>query len=148
MKQNDQIREAKELVNAMQSLRMDMRNYIRKKIKESELDLTYEMLQVLVVLWKNGDINQQEIADTISKNKASLTSLLDNLTKSELIVRSEDPADRRSKIISLTKMGHDYKEELDALLNGFYESSKAGLSKTEIEHASAVLTKMRENLWK
>ncbi|GAA4786742.1 MarR family transcriptional regulator [Olivibacter ginsenosidimutans] len=148
MKQRSQIKEAKELVNNVQSLRAGMRNYIRRKLKESNLDLTYEMLQVLAVLWSRGDLNQQEIADTISKNKASLTSLLDNLAKRKLIVRSEDPSDRRNKIISLTKMGRNHEKELDALMNGLYETLQTGLSKADITNASSVLKHMGENLWK
>ncbi|SJN49312.1 Transcriptional regulator, MarR family [Sphingobacterium sp. JB170] len=123
-----------------------MRNYIRKKLRESNLDLTYEMLQVLGVLWSRGDLNQQDIADTVAKNKASLTSILDNLAKRDLIIRTEDPADRRSKIISLTKTGQVYEDELDALMNGLYITLKAKLPEKDLVYATSVITKMSENL--
>ncbi|MGO3306723.1 MAG: MarR family winged helix-turn-helix transcriptional regulator [Sphingobacterium sp.] len=146
MKQRKEIREAKEFVTAMNNLRTGMRNYIRKKLRESNLDLTYEMLQVLGVLWSRGDLNQQDIADTVAKNKASLTSILDNLAKRDLIIRTEDPADRRSKIISLTKTGQVYEDELDALMNGLYITLKAKLPEKDLVYATSVITKMSENL--
>ncbi|MGO3804852.1 MAG: MarR family winged helix-turn-helix transcriptional regulator [Sphingobacterium sp.] len=130
----------------MNNLRTGMRNYIRKKLRESNLDLTYEMLQVLGVLWSRGDLNQQDIADTVAKNKASLTSILDNLAKRDLIIRTEDPADRRSKIISLTKTGQVYEDELDALMNGLYITLKANLPEKDLVYATSVITKMSENL--
>ncbi|MGO1242696.1 MarR family winged helix-turn-helix transcriptional regulator [Sphingobacterium sp. JB170] len=130
----------------MNNLRTGMRNYIRKKLRESNLDLTYEMLQVLGVLWSRGDLNQQDIADTVAKNKASLTSILDNLAKRDLIIRTEDPADRRSKIISLTKTGQVYEDELDALMNGLYITLKAKLPEKDLVYATSVITKMSENL--
>lgn len=46
-------------------------------------------------------MNQQQIADSVFKNKASLTSLLANMERKDLVVRNEDTSERRNKIIIL-----------------------------------------------
>lgn len=140
--------EAKGVTKSMQSLKANIRNYIRRKLIDSKHDLTYEMLQVLNVLWRSGELNQQEIADQLSKNKASLTSLLDNLAKRDIIKRTEDANDRRSKIISLTALGRAYEKDLDVIMSEFYARLQTGLSKEELAGCSAVLKKMEDNLWK
>jgi len=123
-----------------------MKQYVQRKIREDQLDLTYEMLQVLSVLWKTGHSNQQEIANRIQKNKASLTSLLDNLTKRNLIVRTEDPSDRRNKIISLTKIGREYEAQFNPILEDFHQSLKKGISSEKIVEVKQILQVMQDNL--
>lgn len=127
-------------------MRISMKQYVQRKIREDNLDLTYEMVQVLGVLWSKGELNQQEIADNVQKNKASLTSLLDNLAKRNLIVRTEDPHDRRNKIISLTETGSDHKSQIEPLLKGFYECLQSGINPEELKQICCFLEKMDKNI--
>lgn len=138
--------DTKDLIDAILNLRLSMKQYVQRKIREDQLDLTYEMLQVLSVLWRTGHSNQQEIANRIQKNKASLTSLLDNLTKRNLIVRTEDPSDRRNKIISLTKIGREYEAQFNPILEGFHQSLKKGISNEKIVEVKQILQIMQDNL--
>jgi DNA-binding MarR family transcriptional regulator len=87
-----------------------MKGFMRQKFKEHDVNITFEMLQVLRFLWKQDGINQQEIADAILKDKASLTYLIDNLVRRKLVQRTEDSQDRRNKIITLTKEGQEMKD--------------------------------------
>lgn len=138
--------EVKELVDAILNVRMGMKQFLQRRIKEENINLTYEMLQVLSVLWRLGDMNQQDIANRIQKNKASLTSLLDNLSKRKLIVRSEDPSDRRNKIISLTKLGREYKGHFNPILAEFYELLHKDLNAAQLRAVTASLNTMYLNL--
>ncbi|WP_412468247.1 MarR family winged helix-turn-helix transcriptional regulator [Pedobacter sp. KLB.chiD] len=138
--------ELKQFVDAILNLRMSMKQYVQKKIREDKIDLTYEMLQVLAVLWTSGEMNQQDIADKIQKNKASLTSLLDNLAKRNFIIRTEDPVDRRNKIISLTDEGKQQEGQIFPLLNQFYHTLHTGLSGKEIKQVTILLKKMQNNI--
>src|ERR1043166_8269350 len=87
--------------SAMVMAQSEFKVFIRNKLKASSIDLTFEMLQVLLLLWKKDDVNQQELANLLHKDKASLTYLIDNLSKRKLVRRSEDPDDRRNKRITL-----------------------------------------------
>jgi len=60
----------KPLVDSIIALRTGLKQYYIQKIKEQQLDITYEMLQVLAALWKKEQMNQQDIATAIQKNKA------------------------------------------------------------------------------
>jgi DNA-binding MarR family transcriptional regulator len=142
----DDIQKLADLIDAIQILRLSKKAYIQNKLREHKFTITYEMFQVLGVLWKTDGVNQQEIADKVQKNKASLTSLIDNLVKRKLVLRSEDPNDRRNKIISLTRQGHKSCETLQVVLDEFYELVKSDISGSQIESVTKMLYKLNKNI--
>src|SRR4051812_23936194 len=87
----------------------EMRNYVRQhlqlKIRDNELDISFELLEVLAFLWRKDGINQQELADMAVKDKSSMTYIIDNLAKRDLVLGIEDQDDRRNKRIFLTEKG-------------------------------------------
>lgn len=89
-------------MEVMRDIRKALYLHFSQKVKEYKLDVTMEMLEVLYVLWNKDNVNQQEIVDKTNRNKASLTSLIDNLTNRGLVERKPDPTDRRNNLIVLT----------------------------------------------
>jgi len=146
MKELHSSSEVRAIIESILNVRVGMKQFIQRKVKESGIDLTFEMLQVLTVLWRMGQTNQQDIADNIQKNKASLTSLLDNLNKRGLITRLEDPADRRNKIISLTPLGEEYRLQFEPAFDDFYSMFEKDLPKEKLRETSAVLNHIYTNL--
>lgn len=142
----ENLTEIKRFLDVFVSLRVAIKQYVVKKIREDNIDLTYEMLQVLGVLWANGEMNQQEIADRTQKNKASLTSLLDNLAKRDFIIRTEDLNDRRNKIISLTKTGREKEQYIAPVLRDLHNTLGSNLNKAEIKQLTDILEKMKANV--
>jgi len=138
--------EVRDLIDSILNVRMGMKQFVQRKVKEHGIGLTYEMLQVLTVLWRNGEMNQQDIADNIQKNKASLTSLLDNLTKRGLVRRSEDPTDRRNKIISVTSLGMETQKQFQPIFEEFQTTLSKDLSRTQLKQAADLLKHVYENL--
>lgn len=146
MKNDKTTPQIREFIDAVLNLRLGMKQFIQRKLREEDIDLTYEMLQVLTVLWRNGDLNQQDIANRIQKNKASLTSLIDNLQKRELVIRTEDSSDRRNKIISLTKLGIEYKEQFSPITASLYSALHQDVSKERLNEVVRLLNQMNGNL--
>lgn len=134
------------VLDAITGLRAAMRQFISRIIKEGDYDITYEMMQLLLVLWRGHEVNQQEIANLLIKNKASITPLIDNLSKRKLVVRTEDPSDRRNKIIALTKAGREFMEAFMPALDDFFRRIETDISLEEMEKVSQVIAKMRHNL--
>ncbi len=132
-----------ELMDAIRDIRKVMQVHFSQKVKEHNLDVTIEMLEVLYVLWEKDNINQQEIVDKTNRNKASLTSLIDNLTSRGLVQRNPDPTDRRSNLIALTQEGRNYQEKLVALLEEVYQSFQVDITAEELDSTVDVLKKIR-----
>ena len=135
-----------EFVDAVITVRQAIKQLAQQKIKDlHDREITYEMLQVLIVLWKKNQVNQQEIANRVQKNKASLTPLIDSLVKKKLIIRSEDPVDRRNKIISLTRAGQQYKKKFAPMMTELYGLIKGNIPDEILQQTTAILLTASKN---
>jgi DNA-binding MarR family transcriptional regulator len=136
-----------EFVDAVINVRQAMKQLAQQKIKERhDREMTYEMFQVMMVLWKKHQVNQQEVANAVQKNKASLTPLIDNLVKINLVTRSEDPDDRRNKIISLTKKGKEYKRKFAPMITEIYTIVKGNMPDEKLREITGLLLTVSGNI--
>jgi DNA-binding MarR family transcriptional regulator len=136
-----------EFVDAIISVRQSLKQLAQQKLRDlHDREITYEMLQVLIVLWKKHQINQQEVANAVQKNKASLTPLLDSLVGMGLVTRSEDPDDRRNKIITLTKKGKDYKKKFAPMIQDIYRIVKGTIGDDRLRETTDHLLAIKENM--
>jgi DNA-binding MarR family transcriptional regulator len=122
------------------------RCYLRQRFKECSLDLTTEMMQVLRYLWCHDHVNQQEIADAVNRDKASLTAMLDNLVRRELVTRCEDSHDRRSKRIVLTTKGRALEQEIEPIIHEMYVLAGQNILPQQVEASLALLSQINQNL--
>jgi DNA-binding MarR family transcriptional regulator len=137
---------AKDLSRAMAEMRNYLRLFLQSKIKEHELDITFELFEVVIFLYKKDGVNQQEIADVMIKDKSSMTYLIDNLVKRDMVTRIEDENDRRNKLIFLTEKGKSLRSKLDPWIEEIYEKATAGIKAAEITKAIKLVQSMNENL--
>jgi DNA-binding MarR family transcriptional regulator len=135
-----------EFISGVSKTILSLKTFLRNKIKSSNLDLTFEMLQVLKCLWDKEYTNQQEIANITLKDKASLTYLIDNLSKRNLVVRTEDKSDRRNKLISLTKEGIALKKVIEPWLDEMYSQAGKDISSELLSGGTALFKKINTNL--
>jgi len=127
-------------------LNIGFKQYLQSKLRQNNIDLTFEMLQVLGCLWRSDGINQQEIANITVKDKASMTYLIDNLVKRNLVYRQEDANDRRNKLIFLTKEGKFMQTAVQPLVHEMYSIAGMDIKLDPINGIFKELEKMLENL--
>jgi len=139
---NDSMNPVKPLVDSIIALRTSLKQYYIQKIKEQQLEITYEMLQVLAALWKKEQMNQQDIAIAIQKSKASVTPLIDNLCKRDLVRRVSDPNDRRNNLIELTVKGEEYRTLLDPVQQDLYCVILQEISEKKVLEITETLEKL------
>lgn len=111
----------REFMHSLLGVQTTFRQAIQRNMKRHNIDLTFEMLQILLYLWRKDGVNQQELASSTFKDKASLTSLLNNLEVKELVIRVEDSSDRRNKNVYLTELGKQYGQRVKPMLDEIYE---------------------------
>ena len=90
------------------------------RLKRNNIDITFEMLQVLSSLWQEQGISQQALAEKTAKDKACMTNLMANLEKKGWIMRQEDPNDRRNRLVYLTPAGEEISDRVRPLIKDFY----------------------------
>jgi DNA-binding MarR family transcriptional regulator len=122
------------------------KQHIQLKLRQNNIDLTFEMLTVLRCLWDQDGINQQEIANLTVKDKASMTYLLDNLTKRNLVYRREDINDRRNKIVQLTEQGKNLHSQIQPWITEMFNLVGKNLPVNAISGMTKTLETIRYNL--
>ena len=100
--------------------RMAFRQALQRVLKRNNIDITFEMLQVLSSLWQEQGISQQALAEKTAKDKACMTNLMANLEKKGWIMRQEDPNDRRNRLVYLTPAGEEISDRVRPLIKDFY----------------------------
>ncbi|QRN82299.1 MarR family transcriptional regulator [Chloroflexota bacterium] len=68
-------------------------------------DLSLSQVNTLFWLYHHGYGSVNDLAEHLGVTKAAVSQLLDSLLEAELVVRSENPEDRRMKLIALTDKG-------------------------------------------
>ncbi len=139
---NEDIALVRNLIHDVIALRAGIKQFYYQKIKELNLDITYEMMQVMAVLWRKTEVNQQDIAEAVQKSKASITPLIDNLCKRGLVTRISDPSDRRNNKIELTEKGFLFQETMAPVQDELFQRISKVSSKEEIIHLREQLQKI------
>ena len=76
-----------------------------------KLSLTYPQYLVMMVLWSKDALSVKDIGETLHLDSATLTQVLGNLAKAELITRERTKGDARTVINSLTVKGRAMKKQ-------------------------------------
>lgn len=84
--------------------------HMRRKMARAGIDLTAEQWGVLVHVWNQGDVSQEEMARFQCVEKSSMSRVLSGMEHKGLIRRDADPNDARRKIVRATAKGMEIKE--------------------------------------
>lgn len=145
-KQNNLSEIALELGWAMTEMKSRLRQKIQACVNEYDPDLSVELVEILGLLSRNDGINQQEIANKVSKDKSSITYLINALVKRELVERVAYKNDRRNKQIFLTSKGKRLVEKVYPWALELYKKAAGDLHEDEINKALLLVKKMTANL--
>lgn len=103
----------------------------------SSYEVTSSQWAVLALLWKKEGLSQVEIQQRLRLEKATVTGLIQRMSRSGLVFKRTDKADKRIHRIFLTEKGKSLEEQLipqakwvnEATLNGFSSEQKETLMK-------------------
>jgi DNA-binding MarR family transcriptional regulator len=119
---------------------------LQKKFNGAGLGVTIEQWSVLYHLWKEDGRSQQELCNATFRDKPSITRLVDNLEKLQLVKRVASGDDRRINLIYLTKQAQKLQEETMALAEGTLNEALEGVPAEKIEVCKEVLQIVYDNL--
>jgi len=119
---------------------------LQKKFNAAGLNLTIEQWSVLYHLWKQEGISQQELCNATFRDKPSITRLVDNLEKLNLVKRVASEFDRRINLIYLTKQAHKLQEESMVLAEETLNEALVTVPVEKVEVCKEVLQIVYDNL--
>ncbi|MCA2219096.1 MarR family winged helix-turn-helix transcriptional regulator [Jidongwangia harbinensis] len=95
--------------------------------------LTLREYIVLSALHKSPGLNQGELGKTLGLDKTTLMSQLDRLERSGLVVRHNDPRDRRLRIPVITADGEALRATVADACDNVETSALTGLDPDEVQ---------------
>jgi len=107
-----------------------------------ENGLSMSMIGTLFHLSKKGCAGVTDLGDHLGVTSAASSQMLERLVQQELILRTEDPTDRRVKQIVLTEKGHNVLDEGVRARQGWLDDLVEILSREEKELIKGALDLM------
>jgi DNA-binding MarR family transcriptional regulator len=117
-----------------------------KAFRETNLSISPEQWSVLLYLWQGDGVTQQELCKATFKDKPSITRLITNLEKQNLVVRIPHKDDKRNNLIYLTKNGRDLYKVVKPITTKTMEQAVKGLNMDEIKIGEEIFKKVFNNL--
>ncbi|MEM6770406.1 MAG: MarR family transcriptional regulator, partial [Bacteroidota bacterium] len=100
------------------------------------------MGNVFYALWEGDDVTMTVLSERTELAPSSLTRLVRQMEKAELVTRSRCSEDGRAVRIALTELGRSLKPKGDQVVDRLREVIEAGLEPAEIEAVKTGLAKM------
>jgi len=132
------------VINGMASTAVARR--LQKNFRQAGLEITIEQWSVLYHLWKEDCLSQQELCNRTFRDKPSITRLIDNLEKQELVKRMPSASDRRINLVCLTENAKDLQQQTIDLANLTMSEALVGVHKEDIETVKKVFQQVYDNL--
>ena len=102
--------------------------------------------RILYILWQKDGLTISQISAQTSLANTTLTSMLDRMEQSRLIVRSPSPTDRRALLIHLTDKAKSLQQDYDRISQQMNELYYLGFTDAEIFQFEGYLTRVLNNL--
>jgi DNA-binding MarR family transcriptional regulator len=119
---------------------------LQKKLNTAGLNITIEQWSVLYQLWKQDGLSQQQLCDATFRDKPSITRLVDNLEKLNLVKRVPSDSDRRINLIYLTKQGLKFEKQTMQFAEQTLNEALIGVPISQVDVCKEVLQIVYDNL--
>ena len=123
-----------------------LKQFIAAKLRQMEVPLTPEQFILIDLLWNQGSMSQQQLADQMQKDKNSVTKLVDALERKGFVVREQNRQDRRSNTLVLTEKAEGLKHGAKQKGISILDEMLVGISEEELRSFLVTLGKLNRNM--
>lgn len=133
----------------LQHLMYAFRQMLADQCAASGYAITADELGVVMIVNQSDSrqgLTHKDLADTLAKDKAVITRLVNSLSDKGLVNRCSDSKDRRVMRVCLTAKGKRAAETLHPQLMEIFTQAYAGVSEEEFQLTRKVLGRMLDNV--
>ena len=102
--------------------------------------------RILYVLWQGDGLTISQLSAQTSLANTTLTSMLDRMEQSGLIVRTPSPTDRRALLIRLTDKARALRADYDRISQQMNDLYYLGFTEDEVRQLESYLQRILNNL--
>ena len=115
------------------------RQYFQNQLKANGFDITLDQWLILNTIIENPNISQNEIAEKVFKDKASVARIIELLVQNGFLTRSIHPTNRRMFQLSITEKGNETIEKLSGLVQVFRKNAVLGISPDVLKETQSIM---------
>lgn len=123
-------------------------NRLNTNFKEQGYPVTHEQWSIMIRLWEEDGLTQNKLSILTGKDQPSVSRLINNLEKNELVLRVVHPVDKRTNLIFLTPKGKKLQIGLIEQAQKTVDQISNGIDKEDLDKFLSVLAIIKENLSK
>ncbi|WP_229261217.1 MarR family winged helix-turn-helix transcriptional regulator [Duganella levis] len=113
----------------------------------ADFELSHASAWPVLMISRLGDgVRPGQVADAVGIEPPSLVRIIDQLVAAGLVLRQDDPSDRRAKTLTLTSAGKTVAERLEKALAPFRRDLFKGMPQADIETTVRVLVQLDQVL--
>jgi DNA-binding MarR family transcriptional regulator len=125
-----------------------IRKYFNQELMRTGYRVTGEQFDVLVLLWNNDGQHQKSLAETLCKDKTTMTRLIKSVEALNFVKRVTNKKDERQKLVYLTKSGNKIMKVLTSLSQEVLVKAQKGIDPADMAICNDVLRRVHETLSK
>ena len=123
----------------------EYRRYSQDNISKHISDITLDQVLVLMMINSSFKLNQKEIANTLYKDHASITRMIELLVKKGYIKRTINKEDRRRFDLQASEKGIIALEKLKPVILNNRLNALDNITQKEIDTVNKILLKITNN---
>jgi MarR family transcriptional regulator, transcriptional regulator for hemolysin len=121
------------------------RQFAQRELKQAGLTITVDQWLTLKCLFENPDISQKELAETVFKDTASITRIIELLVKAKYLKRTVNKNDRRKSNLTITDVGHQTIEAASVIVEKYRNEALKGIGIAKEDHVKLVMKTIIKN---
>jgi len=127
-------------------IREKANEFILKELKQVGFkDIAPSHGDILATLFQHGECTMTDIANSIHRDRSTVTTLVSKLIKLGYISSKKDASDNRSTIIFLTEKGEELEPSFKDISQKLYDIEYKDISEDEKEIFKNILEKIYNN---
>ena len=123
-----------------------LKQFIAAKLRQENVPLTPEQFLLIDLLWNQGPMSQQQLADQMQKDKNSVTKLVDAIERKGFVFRQQNAFDRRSNTLVLTDKALELRDDAKQKGISILDEMLEGISEAELRSFLSTLNKLNVNM--
>jgi DNA-binding MarR family transcriptional regulator len=121
-------------------------NRLNKNFKQHGLPVTHEQWSIMIRLWEEDGLTQNQLAAMTNRDSPSISRLVNNMIKRDLVTRIPHPVDKRTNLIFLTAAGKKMQMAMIEQAQNTVDQISDGINDEELTIFLKVLEQIDRNL--
>jgi len=138
--------EAKDIISLISKIKESANGFITSEMDKWGIKgLATSHGDILDALLRSEKLTMKELADKISRDKSTITALVDKLIKQGYVEKARDIEDNRVVFVTLTEKGKELKPMFEKISQDLLSRVYTGISQNEREELIKTLKKIKNN---